>query len=247
MTGTSSKITTAMVLSAGLGTRMRPLTLTKPKPLIAVNGISLLDHNLDQLEKSDIKKIIVNVHYLGEQIIDHIKPRKTPEIIISDERDELLDSGGGINAALPQIGEAPFFILNSDSFWIEHQQNNLHAMTDLWNVLGDDVDILLLLSEKQDAIGFDGAGDFFQNSDGTLFRRGKHETAPLIYAGCAILRPQIFKNVTDKKFSLNEQFNAAIASGKLYGITLNGLWLHVGTPEGISKAEKAIELKQVAS
>ena len=237
----------AMVLSAGLGTRMRPLTNDKPKPLIEVAGKTLLDHNLDQLHNAGIKNTVVNAHYLADQIFTHVETREHPEIKISDERDELLDSGGGIKLALPQLGNDPFFILNSDSFWIDRQVNTLQKMAQTWNSLGDKVDILLLLAQKENAVGFDGAGDFFMEGDGTLKRRGDAPHAPYIYAGCAILRPEIFAATSEKKFSLNEQFNEAIAHGRMSGITLNGLWLHVGTPEAIALSEQAIKAERIGA
>lgn len=229
----------AIILAAGLGTRMRPLTDTTPKPLLKVWDKTLLDHGIDVLADAGVKKIVVNVHYLADQIETHLKNRQTLEIAISDERELLLDSAGGVKNALPKLGDRAFYLLNADSFWIEKQASNLSGMSTAWN--DDDIDILLLVSSKEDAVGFDGKGDFFMSPTGLLSRRGNEQSAPFIYAGAAILHPRIFQNTPDGPLSLNRLFDEAISKGRLYGTQLNGLWLHVGTPPSIGKAETAIE------
>ncbi len=238
MTSAKTKPDHAIVLAAGLGTRMRPLTNTTPKPLIAVWNKTLLDHAIDALADAEVKKIVVNVHYLADQIEAHISLRQTPIVTISDERDLLLDSAGGVKKALPELGNGAFFLLNADSFWVEKKSTNLAKMSSVWN--DDDMDILLLVSSKEKAVGFDGKGDFFMNPAGRLTRRGDEKSAPFIYAGAAILHPRIFANSPDGPFSLNTLFNEAIENGRLYGTKLEGLWLHVGTPASINEAESAI-------
>lgn len=229
----------AMVLAAGLGTRMRPLTETTPKPLIKVFGKTLLDHALDALEQAGVEEAVVNVHYLADQIEDHVSKRKGKlEVKISDERDQLLDSGGGINKALPLLGDEPFYLLNADSFWIEGFKPNLSRMAELWDV--DDMDILLLLSGMATAIGFGSKGDFTMDPAGRLERRAELKVAPFAYAGAAILNPAVFSGAPNGAFSLNQQFDTALENERLFGLRLEGLWLHVGTPEAITEAEDAI-------
>ena len=233
-----SKIDQAMVLAAGLGTRMRPLTETKPKPLVEVAGKTLLDHALDALAEASVKRTVINVHYLPEQIEAHAYSRLAPVAIISDERAQLLDSGGGVKHARPYLANGPLFILNADSFWRDAQESNLNAMREFWSP--DLMDMLLLVADKKDAVGFDGAGDFFMDGLGRLTRRGSAATAPLVYAGAIICETPLFDAVKERKFSLNRLFDEAISGGRLFGHRLDGLWLHVGTPAAIGEAEEAI-------
>ncbi len=229
----------AMVLAAGLGTRMRPLTDQMPKPLIKVSGKTLLDHGLDALEKAGVEEAVVNVHYLADQIEEHVAHREGDmQITISDERSELLDSGGGIAKALPLLGDEPFYLLNADSFWIEGFKPNLARMAEFWDA--DEMDILLLLSGMATAIGFGARGDFTMDPDGRLERRAELKIAPFAYAGAAILKPDIFRDGSQGAFSLNRQFDQALETGRLFGLRLEGLWLHVGTPDAIHAAEDAI-------
>jgi len=229
---------TAMVLAAGLGTRMRPITDTMPKPLVSVQGKTLLDHGLDALENAGVKKSVVNVHYHADQIVDHVAKRTTMETEISDERNELLDSGGGISKALPALGSSPFYLLNADSFWVEGCRPNLVRMAEAWDE--EKMDILLLLAGMANAVGFGSKGDFVMDADGRLERRGELKIAPFAYAGAAILHPRIFENAPEGKFSLNKQFDEAIEKERMFGLRLEGLWLHVGTPDAIGEAEEAI-------
>jgi len=228
----------AIVLAAGLGKRMRPLTNSTPKPLLQVANKALLDHGLDALAAAGVTKSVVNVHYLAEQIKTHVADRRVPKITISDERDLLLDSGGGVKNALKELGTSPFFLLNADSFWIEGHGLNLVKMSNEWT--DDNIDILLLLSPLEKAVGFSGKGDFFMNQTGQLTRRGEKDVAPFIYAGAAILSPKIFENTPDGAFSLNRLFDEAIEKGRLFGTQMDGLWLHVGAPPSIAEAEQAI-------
>lgn len=236
MTGIRPK--NAMVLSAGLGSRMRPITDKMPKPLVKVFGKTLLDHGLDALSQAAVTNAVVNVHYFPEQIEAHVQSRISPNILISDERNQLLDSGGGIAKALPKIGPKPFYLLNADSFWIEGIKPNLQLLGESWN--DDEMDIILLLSGIHNCVGYPGKGDFTMDPEGRLERRGERELAPFAYSGAAILHPRIFEQAPQDSFSLNLLFDRAIEQGRLFGCNMDGLWLHVGTPQAIFEAETAI-------
>ncbi|MGI9355646.1 MAG: nucleotidyltransferase family protein [Rhizobiaceae bacterium] len=233
-----SRIDQAMVLAAGLGTRMRPITETIPKPLIEVAGKTLLDHALDALVDARVNRAIVNVHYLPEQIETHVARRKRPSIDISDERKDLLDSGGGVKHARQYLHCGGLIILNADSFWVDDDKANVDAMQDVWDP--GRMDMLLLVADKKDAVGFDGAGDFSMDNEGRLTRRGEAAEARFVYAGAIICETRLFDAVNKTKFSLNRLFDEAIAAGRLFGHVLDGLWLHVGTPAAIGEAETAI-------
>ncbi len=233
----STPIRRAMVLAAGLGQRMRPITDTLPKPLVAIGGKAMLDHALDRLAEAGIEEAVVNVHHLARQIEAHLAGRKQPRITISDERAQLLETGGGVKKALPLLGEGPFFHVNSDSLWSETGPSNIAAMAAAWNP--HSMDLLLLLAPRETSIGFDGAGDFFRDEAGRLTRRGRAGSAPYVYAGVAILKPELFADTPEGPFSLNLLFDRAIAAGRLHGAVLEGQWLHVGTPEAIAPAEAA--------
>jgi MurNAc alpha-1-phosphate uridylyltransferase len=236
--GSTKMPETAMVLAAGLGKRMRPITDTIPKPLVRVFGKALLDYGLDALVTARVKKTVVNTHYLGEQIEAHLANRSSPEIILSDERDQLLDSGGGVKKALDHFGNEPFYLLNADSFWLEGIKPNLELLANTFDE--SKMDIILLLSGYTNAIGYNGSGDFEMASDGRLERRTEKKMSPFAYAGAAIFHPRIFTDTPDGPFSLNLLFDRAIESGRLYGARMEGLWLHVGTPDAIAEAEQAI-------
>jgi MurNAc alpha-1-phosphate uridylyltransferase len=227
----------AMVLAAGLGTRMRPLTDTVPKPLVQVAGKALLDHVLDRLADAGVETAVVNVHHMADQIEHHLKTRTRPRIEISDERGELLDTGGGVVKALPQLGNAPFFHMNSDTLWIEGVTANLPRLAAEFDAR---MDILLLLASTTASIGYEGRGDFVMAPDGRLSRRPEREVAPFVYAGAAMLSPVQFAGAPTGKFSLNRMFDRAIEAGRLYGLRLEGTWMHVGTPAAIKAAEAAI-------
>jgi MurNAc alpha-1-phosphate uridylyltransferase len=228
----------AMVLAAGLGTRMRPLTDTIPKPLVKVAGKALLDHVLDRLAAARVERAVVNVHYLAEQIIAHLKTRTRPKIAVSDERGLLLGTGGGVVKALSELGDAPFFHINSDTLWIDGVTPNLKRLADAFDAAA--MDALLLLAPTAGSIGYSGLGDFFMNGDGRLKRRGEREIAPFVYAGAAILKPALFKDAPGGEFPLTLLFERAASAGRLHGLRLEGLWMHVGTPEAIAEAEAAI-------
>ncbi len=235
----NQSIDRAMVLAAGLGTRMRPITDSMPKPLVLVNGKTLLDHALDALVLGGVSRVTVNVHYLADQIEDHLEARSHPAIDISDERQALLDSGGGVKNAMTGLAEGAFFILNADSFWVDGEGSNIKRMRAAWNP--EQMDMMLLVSTADQSTGFDGPGDFFMNDLGVLTRRGEAVSAPYIYAGAIVAKAEQFQAIRQDVFSLNTLFDKAIAENRLYGCKLNGLWLHVGTPASIAEAEQAIE------
>lgn len=226
-------ISTAMVLAAGLGQRMRPITDTLPKPLVEVGGRAMLDHALDRLHEAGITRAVVNVHHLAGLVEGHLRGRTRPAITVSDERDALLETGGGVKRALPLLGEGAFLVLNSDSLWIE-RRSNLARLLAAWDPAS--TDILLLVAARDETLGYDGAGDFTMDGVGGLARRGRGETAPFVYAGVAVLTPDLFAGTPEGAFSLNLLFDRAIARGRLRGLRLDGEWLHVGTPDAIAPA-----------
>jgi MurNAc alpha-1-phosphate uridylyltransferase len=229
---------TVMVFAAGLGKRMRPITETMPKPLVKIAGRTMIDHMLDRFAEIGVKRAIVNVHYLADQLERHLAPRKTPEIIISDERDKLLDQGGGIKKVLPLIGDQPFFICNTDAIWLEGARSNLALLRERWDA--DLMDILLLVAASATSIGVDWAGDFLMDAEGRLMRRAESEVAPFVYAGVGIIRPQLFADANEDVFRLAPYFFASAERGRLFGQRLDGQWLHVGTPGAVEEAERAV-------
>lgn len=228
----------AMVLAAGVGQRMRPLTNGKPKPLVEVGGKHLIDYGFARLREAGCDLIVVNVHYLADQVEAWAKRQASPRIIISDERAELLDTGGGIVKALPLLGHDPFFVINSDSFWIDEGSPALSRLSAAW----DDarMDCLLLLCPLERTVGYDGQGDFLKDAEGRLARRPKQGQTGLAYIGAYLVHPRLFANVRLSKFSMNLLWDRAIAERRLFGIEHEGLWLHVGTPEAIPLAERAL-------
>jgi len=236
----SQAVARAFVLAAGLGKRMRPVTATLPKPLVEVAGRALLDHALDRAAGAGIAEAVVNVHWLPDLLEGHLARREgLPRITVSDERAELLETGGGVRKALPLLGEGPFVVLNSDSFWLEGPSPNLSRLIDAWD--GESMDMLLLVAPTATSLGYEGAGDFLMDADGRLERRGERAVAPFIYAGVAIMTPAIFADTPEGAFSLNLLFDRAIARGRLHGLRLDGQWLHVGTPEAIAAAEERVK------
>jgi MurNAc alpha-1-phosphate uridylyltransferase len=234
----TARIRTAMVLAAGRGERMRPLTNTLPKPLVAVAGKPLIDHVLDRLADSGVERAVVNVHYLADLLERHLKDRSSPKIAISDERDALLETGGGVVRALRLLGAAPFFHVNADTIWIDGVRPNLDRLAEAFDP--STMDALLLLAPTAASIGYGGAGDFTMATDGRLERRTEREVAPFVYAGAAVLRPELFKDAPAGAFSLTRLFDRAADAGRLHGLRLEGVWMHVGTPEAIKDAEAAI-------
>jgi len=227
-----------MVLAAGLGARMRPLTDGTPKPLIVVGGKVLIDHVLDRLVEVNVEIAVVNVHHLADKVEQHLAGRRAPRIEISDERDDLLDTGGGVVKALPSLGAAPFFHLNSDAIWIDGVRPNLIRLAEAFDPAR--MDALLLLAATSTSIGYGGRGDFTMAPDGRISRRREGEVVPFVYAGVAILSAVLFSTAPPGAFSLNLLFDRAIEAGRLYGLRLEGVWMHVGTSEAIAAAEAAI-------
>jgi N-acetyl-alpha-D-muramate 1-phosphate uridylyltransferase len=228
----------AMVLAAGLGLRMRPLTDTMPKPLVQVAGRPLLDHVLDRLAEAGVNEAVVNVHYLPDQIIDHVATRTAPRVTISDERDEVLGTGGGVVRALPLLGSEPFFHVNSDTMWIEGVRHNLTRLADTFDP--ERMDILLLMAPTANSIGYNGRGDYSMQPDGTLRRRREQQVVPFVYAGAAIISPAIFDGAPQGEFSLIKMFDKANEQDRLFGLRLDGVWMHVGTPDAVGAAEEAL-------
>ena len=228
----------AMVLAAGLGTRMRPFNGRVPKPLVPVGGKALIDYVLDRLAAQGVERAVVNVHHLADQIERHLAGRKRPKIIISDERGELLGTAGGVVKALPKLGDGPFFHVNSDTIWIDGVKSNLVRLAEGFDPAK--MDALLLLAATSSSVGYGGRGDFTMAPEGRLRRRSEREVAPFVYAGVAILSPALFAGAPTGAFSLNLLFDRAIAAGRFYGLRLEGVWMHVGTPEAIAAAEAAI-------
>jgi MurNAc alpha-1-phosphate uridylyltransferase len=239
MSETKTAPRNAMVLAAGLGQRMRPLTDTLPKPLVPVAGKPLIDHVLDRLAQAGVSRAVVNVHYRAEQLIAHLAEREQPRIVISDERGLLLGTGGGVVKALAQLGAAPFFHINSDSIWIDGVKPNLTRLAEAFDAGG--MVALLLLAPAAGSIGYAGRGDFFMAADGALRARAERETAPFVYAGAAILSPALFAGAPAGEFPLTDAFARAAQSGRLHGLRLEGLWMHVGDPAAIAAAQAAIE------
>jgi MurNAc alpha-1-phosphate uridylyltransferase len=230
----------AMVFAAGLGTRMRPLTLETPKPLVRVAGQSLIDYALDDCAAAGVETAIVNVHHLADQIEAHLVGRLAPKIIISDERDLLLDQGGGIRKVLPLIGDSPFYVWNTDAFWFDAPRNNLLTLAQAWDP--EKMDAALLLAPTHGSVGVDWDGDFDLTPQGRIIRRAGPK--PYVYAGVGLLKPQLFSRETQEVFKLAPFFFAAAEQGRLFGVVSEGLWLHVGAIEAIGAAERVIAARR---
>jgi MurNAc alpha-1-phosphate uridylyltransferase len=227
-----------MVFAAGRGTRMLPITEKLPKPLVKVAGLTLLDHVLDRLAAEGVETAVVNLHYLGDQIEAHVKGRSSPRIILSDERDLLLDQGGGIKKAMPHLGSEPFLVVNTDAFWVEGPTSNLQRLAQAWNP--DRMDAVLLLASTTASVGVDWKGDFQMDSEGRLTKRVETEVAPFVYSGVGIIKGESFAQDPREVFGLAPYFFEAAKKKRLFGVRLEGLWLHVGTPQAIAEAEDAI-------
>jgi len=230
--------TTAMVLAAGLGTRLRPLTDDRPKALVEVGGRALIDHMLDRLVEAGVQKAVVNVHAFADQLEAHLAWRRDLEIIISDERDGLLETGGGLKKARPLLGESPILVANIDSVWTEAGAPALLALIGAWD--GAAMDALLLLAAVERCLGFDGPGDFFRGDDGRLTHRGEAPIAPLAYMGVQIIEPAIIDTWPEHPHSLFRHWLALQAAGRLHGLVMSGRWMHVGDPAARDAAERAL-------
>ncbi|EKU77012.1 MULTISPECIES: nucleotidyltransferase family protein [Sphingobium] len=231
-------IDTAMLMAAGLGKRMRPLTATRPKPLVKVAGKALMDHALDRLAAGGIKTVVVNVHYLADTVEAHLRTRKDMDFRISDERAKLLETGGGLIHARPLLGDKPFICANSDNLWIDGPAETLGMMQRLWDP--ERMDALLLLVPLARANCHSGPGDFHMDANGRLTRRKTAHVAPFVFTGVQILSPRLLVDPPADVFSTNIFWNRAIAAGRLYGAVHQGLWFDVGTPQAIPVVESMI-------
>jgi N-acetyl-alpha-D-muramate 1-phosphate uridylyltransferase len=234
-----------MIMAAGLGTRMRPLTDDKPKPLVKVAGRTLIDHALDRLVAAGVTMAVVNVHYMSQMIMDHLAKRHDIEIVFSEESDALLGTGGGVVKALPHFKNEPFFIMNSDTVWVEGIGHALDRMLARWDE--DAMDALLLMAAMTTALGFEGPGDFNMAADGRLSRVGEMRLSPFAYPGVQIAHPRLFDGAPSGGFSTNRMWDVAIMKGRLYGVRLDGVWIHVGTPEAVADAEAFLAEHSLAS
>lgn len=229
-------IDSAMILAAGFGTRMRPITDHTPKPLIPLAGRPLIDHVLDRLVEAGVKRVVVNTHYKAEMMAAHLRNRHDIAIELSHEP-ELLDTGGGVKQALPLLGEA-FFVLNSDVFWLNAKVPTLTRLARAWDP--DRLDALLLVQRTVTALGYDGPGDFVVDPLGYVRRRAEREVAPHLYAGIEILSQRFFDGAPSGAFSLNPLWNKAIEAGRLEALIHDGEWFHVGTPQGLAASEEQL-------
>ena len=226
---------TAMVLAAGLGTRMRPLTNDRPKALVEVAGRALIDHVLDRLADAGVERAVVNVHWFADRLEQHLRARgRSPEIIISDERAELLETGGGLKKARPLLGDDPIFVANIDSVWTD-RRDALADLVSLWN--SNPMDAALLLARREGSIGFEGDGDFSMGFDGHLLFRGDRPATPYAYMGVHICRPDYVADGPEGPFSLSGFWRRSAAAGRLFGCVLDGDWMHVGDPQARDEAE----------
>lgn len=238
---------TAMVLAAGLGLRLRPLTRHRPKPLVELAGRTLLDRALDHLSAAGVSRVVVNLHYLGHMIEAHLAGRAVPAIEFSHEDEELLETGGGVAKALDLLGGEPFYVVNADITWTDASTPALARLTAAWR--DGNMDALLLLHPVDAATGYDGAGDYSLDAGsggavagaaGQLIRRGERPTAPLVFTGVQLLHPRLFVDVPAGPFSLKHLYDRAEEAGRLYGIIHAGDWHHIGTPAGLTEAEQIL-------
>jgi len=229
------KIRKAMVMAAGRGTRMRPLTETIPKPLVRLAGRPLIDHVLDRLAAAGIEEAVVNIHHFADLLVDHLATRTHPRIVISDERAELLDTGGGTKKALSLLGTDPILTFNSDSIWVEGLGANLAALMAAFDP--GRMDALLMIADATRTIGYVGRGDFMMDPDGRLERRLECTTAPYMYAGVQVIKPELFADGPEGAFSTNLVWDRLIGEGRLFGQRMGGTWMHVGTPDDLAAAE----------
>jgi MurNAc alpha-1-phosphate uridylyltransferase len=231
----------AMVFAAGLGTRMRPLTDDRPKPLVEIFGKPLIDHILDRLAAAGVEETVVNVHYMADMLEAHLAKRVHPRIVVSDERAYLLDTGGGLKKAWEDglIGDAPILYANSDTVWVDGMGDAVRRLAAAWRP--DAMDALMLLAPMTACTGYAGRGDFQMDREGRLSRRTEGTVAPFVWMGVQIIDPKLLEDTPPAPFSTNLLWNKAIAAGRLYGIRHDGLWMHVGSPDGIAEAQRAVE------
>lgn len=238
MSGEALASDTAMVLAAGLGKRMRPLTASQPKPLVRVAGRALIDHALDRLVEAGVARAVVNVHYLADALEAHVTARNAPQVTISDERALLLETGGGMVNAMPQLPD-PFFALNADNIWLDGPVGAFAELSRRWDP--DRMDALLLVVSHARAANFSGPGDFHMDPLGKLTRRQDGRIAPFIYTGIQLVSHRLLRDAPEGPFSTNILWNRAIEEGRLYGLSFSGLWFEVGTPQAIRPTEEALQ------
>jgi len=232
----------AMLLAAGLGTRMRPLTLTRPKPLIEVAGRPLIDYAVERLRAVGVERVVVNVHWLAGRMREWVERQSPPpEFLVSDETDVLLETGGGLKRALPLLGEEAFYAINTDSIWLDDGAPALRRLADAW----DDarMDCLVLTVPPERAVGHSGGGDFAVSGDGRV-RRASGEPGAEVFTGVQIVHPRLFHDAPEGPFSMNLLFDVAMRAGRMYALSHDGLWLHVGTPEAVAEAERAMSARK---
>lgn len=232
------RIERAMILGAGLGTRMRPLTRSRPKPLVELKGKPLIDHVLARLVTAGIRTVVVNVHYLADQLEEHLSSKKDIEIIISDERSRRLDTGGGVRKALEFFESDPFIVHNVDSIWLEGRTPTLGCLCASWDP--QHMDSLLLLAPTTTCIGYAGPGDFILSPDGRLTRRREQQLVPFVFAGVSIAHPKLFEKAPKDAFSLNKIWDQALQVERLYGVRHDGVWMHVGSIDALERAEQVL-------
>ena len=230
-----------MVLAAGLGTRLRPVTDILPKPLVELNGRTLLDHTIDRLAEAGVEHVVVNTHYMAEQIIAQLARREAPSIEISEEP-ELLDTGGGVANALSSLGDM-FFVVNADVFWLDGRERALWRLARAFDA--ERVDAVLLLQRTIDAVGYDGSGDYLIDPAGQPRRRGEREVAPFLFAGIQLLHRRLFENWPQRVFSLVRLFDRAEAAGRLRAIVHDGEWYHIGTPAGLAATRERLSSHRI--
>lgn len=231
----------AMVLAAGLGTRLRPITDTMPKPLVPIAGKAMIDYGLDALAEAGVKRAVVNVHHFADQMKAHLATRTQPAIILSDETDGLMNSGGGLAKGLKLLGRDPVLVMNADLFWIGETTGRPSNLTRLAEAFDPDrMDMLLLCVKLEDTTGHNGKKDFSMDAAGHLKRYKDGDGTPVVYAGAIAMMPGLLDDAPDDAFNLNIYFDRAIEKGRLHGIMLEGHWITVGTPEAIGAAEAVI-------
>lgn len=230
--------TIAMVQAAGLGTRMRPLTLETPKPLIKVGGKALIDHVLDKLAEGGVRRAVVNLHHFPDQMRHHLAGRTAPEIVFSDESAELLNTGGSLVKARPLLGGGPFFVANSDMIWRDWLGNAMHRLAQRWDE--NEMDALLLLQSCTSAVGYAGLGDFTADAAGRLAWRDQRSVAPFVFTGLQILHPRLLADCPAGPFPMRRLWDKALEAGRFFGIRHDGDWMEVGTPDQLATAEAAL-------
>ena len=232
------KITRAMTMAAGLGSRMRPLTNTRCKALVKLGGKPLIDWTLDKFVAAGVEQVVVNVHHFADDLEAHLARRATPQILISDERAQLLETGGGLAKAAPLLGQDPVFVANIDAVWRDGRKSELDQLADAFDP--ERMDFLLMLSPLDRQLGFDGAGDFFLEPDGRVRRRGSSQTAPYAYAGVQVMHPRILGSRDIEPFSTNRLWDEALGAGRLFARVMDAFWMHVGDPQAHSAAERRL-------